>query len=88
MLRKQKNNLIKYLFITIGFGVVSTILTSFASKIYTTFTLFENIWLGALIFLLIYTFSYSKKILADDYVNKTIYISDNFNVAKFPLIRN
>ena len=85
---KERNNTIKYLFITICFGVVSTILTSLASKIYTTFTFFENMWLGALIFILIYTFTYSKKILADDYVNKTIYINSYINAVKFPLVRH
>ena len=43
--KKEKQTALIFVWILIGVGLLATIFTSIAFKIYTTFTLFENIWL-------------------------------------------
>ncbi len=62
----------------IGVGVISTILTSIAFKLYSTFTLFENIWLVFACILLSYSFKLKKRMVDSDlmYHSNTIFIRD------------
>lgn len=85
---EQKKNVIIFLLIVIACGILSTIFTSVASKIYTTFTLFENIWAICMIYILIYTSGYTKKMEHDKFTNRTIYKYNinakyNFNEITF-----
>ena len=41
----EKQTVLKFVWILIGVGLLATIITSIAFKLYSTFTLFENIWL-------------------------------------------
>ena len=59
-------------------GVISTILTSIAFKMYSTFTLFENIWLIFACILLSYSFKLKKRMVDTDLRDhsNTIFIRD------------
>lgn len=42
---KEKRESLLFVWILIGVGLLTTLFTSIAVKLYSTFTLFENIWL-------------------------------------------
>ena len=42
---KEKRTTFLFVWVLIGVGLLATIFTSIAFKLYSTFTLFENIWL-------------------------------------------
>jgi hypothetical protein len=61
---KSKNLLIASCVALIFIGIISTILTSIAFNLYSTFTLFENIWVFASCFILSHGIK-TKKIMQD-----------------------
>lgn len=76
---KRSKKIANVLFVTlIIVGVLSTILTSSASEIYTTFSVFENIWLIFACILFSYSVNAKKKMLDTDLKkhSDTVFVQD------------
>lgn len=70
--KSKKKAYISY-FILFALGIISSLITSFSASLYTTFTLFENIWLFFNIVLLIYASKAKLKYQSVDLANNTNY---------------
>ncbi len=64
-------------------GFISTVLTSFSVKVYSTFSIFENIWVGASIFMFSYSIKAKKRMLDSDLMVHSTSVFNRNTVEEF-----